>query len=269
MEEKVIACLYDCDGTLIPGNMQEPFLAQSGIKAADFWSKNDLRRRNSRFRGVNLDAPHCYMNMLIEYSRQGKIPSLTNKGLREYGAQLQPFVGLPEFFGKINGFGRELGVTIEHYIISTGLKEMIAGSCLNVVDDIFACEYSEQCSYAARTVNFIEKTRYVFEINKGVNKGLVTDVNNVTPNEERRIPLSQMLFTGNSLQDVPCISVLQNNGGSAFVVYDEQNSVAKVDSRKLLIQGRVDKIYPANFLEESEYYQAYTARIREIAESIK
>ena len=269
MVEKVIACLYDCDGTLIPGNMQEPFLAQNGISARDFWAKNDIRRRNAKFRGVNLDAPHCYMNMLLEYANKGKIPPLTNQGLRDYGAQLQPFEGLPEFFRKIKDIGRDLEVTIEHYIISTGLKEMIAGSSLNVVDDIFACEYSERCSYAARTVNFIEKTRYVFEINKGVNKGLVSDVNNVTPDKERRVPLRQMLWTGNSLQDVPVISVLNRHGGRNFIVYEPGNSVAKLDGKKLLDQGRVDKIYPANFLEGSEYYQAYTQAIREIAESIK
>jgi len=178
-------------------------------------------------------------------------------------------LGLPEFFKKIRDLGTDLDVTIEHYIISTGLKEMIAGSSLNIVDDIFACEYSEHCSYAARTVDFMEKTRYLFEINKGVNKGMVPDVNNVTPDHERRVPLSQMLYTGNSLQDVPCISVLQSNGGGAFVVYDSDNSVAKIDSKKLSDQGRVERIYEADFTEGSEYYKDFTDKIRQIAESIK
>tara|TARA_Y100000310_G_C20685357_1_gene818614 strand:+ start:3006 stop:3827 length:822 start_codon:yes stop_codon:yes gene_type:complete len=269
MQQKIIACLFDFDGTLIPGNMQEPWLASYGITAKEFWDHNDRRRRTSKYRGVNLDAPHCYMNLLLEYADQGKISRFSNQDLVSFGSFLKPFDGLPEFFYKIKSLGKKHNVNIEHYVISTGLKEIIAGSSLGLaVDEIFACEYMEKDGYCvnpARTVDFIEKNRYLFEINKGVNKGRVKNVNDVIPQDQRRIPLSQMIYVGNTRKDVPCISVLDHHHGSSFIVYEQGNHNAKLEAEIMLKQGRIKEIYPANYSEDSDFFAAYSAKIIEIA----
>lgn len=242
----IIAIMYDFDKTLCTKDMQDyGFIPSLGITEKEFWSyTNELGQRE------HMDSILAYMYAMVKISNDKKIPFLREK-LVETGKKVELFSGVREWFSRINEFGKNLGVVVEHYVISSGLKEIIEGTEISKeFKSIFACEflYDESgCGVWPKTdVNYTNKTQFVYRINKGVlDVANDVDLNRSMPDDSKRVPFCNMIYIGDGLSDVPCMKMMKAYGGYSIAVY--QNKDSKVEA--LLNRDRVDYIYPADYRE--------------------
>ena len=248
MEQRpIIALLYDFDKTLCTTDMEDyAFIPALGYTPAQFWEKaNDFGREN------RMDGLLAYMYTMIAECRAKKIP-LTREFLVRCGGPMELYPGVVDWFARINAFGESQGVQIEHYVISSGLREIIEGSGIShQFREIYACEffYDEDglASWPKLDVNFTNKTQFVYRINKGVLD--VSDdrtLNASMPDDSKRVPFTNMIYLGDGLSDVPCMKMMRTYGGQAIAVYHEENRQGVED---LLAKGRVDFMFPADYRE--------------------
>ena len=240
----IVALIYDFDGTLSPGNMQEfGFIQAIGKTPDEFWRMSDGL-------AVGQDASNVlsYMKMMFDEARKNGI-TLRRSDFRKFGRHIQLFDGVREWFGMINEYGESRGVQIEHYINSSGLKEIIEGSGIaHHFKKIYACEFYYRDGAACwpkLDVNFTNKTQFVYRINKGVLE--VSEdkkLNDSMPDDSKRIPFTNMIYVGDGLSDVPCMKMMRSYGGQAIAVYQESN---RTGVEELLARGRVDFIFPADY----------------------
>ena len=245
MEKPIIALLYDFDKTLCTTDMEDyTFIPALGYKPAEFWKKaNDFGYNN------RMDGLLAYMYTMIEECRAQNI-RLDRDFLVRCGHDIQLFPGVQDWFARINAFGESQGVAIEHYVISSGLREIIEGSGIShEFKEIYACEFFYDAwglaSWPKLDVNFTNKTQFVYRINKGVLD--VSDdrtLNASMPDDSKRIPFTNMIYIGDGLSDVPCMKMMRSYGGEAIAVYQEENRQGVED---LLSKGRVDFIFPADY----------------------
>ncbi len=245
MEKPIIALLYDFDKTLCTTDMEDyTFIPALGYKPAEFWKKANEFGYNNR-----MDGLLAYMYTMIEECRAQNI-RLDRDFLVRCGHDMQLFPGVQDWFARINAFGESQGVTVEHYVISSGLREIIEGSGIShEFKEIYACEffYNAQglASWPKLDVNFTNKTQFVYRINKGVLD--VSDdrtLNASMPDDSKRVPFTNMIYIGDGLSDVPCMKMMRSYGGEAIAVYQEENRQGVED---LLAKGRVDFIFPADY----------------------
>ena len=246
----VLAICYDFDRTLSPDDMQaQGFIQEVGWSVADFWKGTTrLARQN------DMDANLAYMLMMLEESR-GKFP-LTRKVLMDYGARVQLFPGVAEWFERIRAYGRSQGVAVEHYIISSGIREMIEGTQMareGAFTEIFASSFyfNEQgeAVWPAMAVNYTNKTQFLFRIEKGVLDVNDPSVNDTFPPEKLRVPWRNMIYIGDSDTDVPCMRLVNAYGGHSIGVYDPEAGKRKV--YKMLREDRIKYFAPADYREDS------------------
>jgi 2-hydroxy-3-keto-5-methylthiopentenyl-1-phosphate phosphatase len=246
--QPIIAILYDFDNTLSTEDMQDySFIPSLGLSVPEFWQiANDFGRRE------HMDGILAYMfTMMHEAERCGR--PLTRAQLVETGRDIKLFPGVEGWFSRINDFGSQLGVQVEHYIISSGLREIIEGCSISgEFKEIFASEfyYNEDgvAAWPKLSVNYTSKTQFVYRINKGVLD--VSDdktLNASMPDDSKRVPFTNMIYLGDGLSDVPCMKMMQSYGGQSIAVYKEMGQGVK----DLLSGGRVDFIYPADYREGS------------------
>ena len=247
MSKPIIALLYDFDKTLCTTDMEDyAFIPALGYTPKEFWHKANTFGRENR-----MDGLLAYMYTMIAECRAQGIP-LTRDFLVRCGQPMELFPGVREWFSRINDFGASLGVEIEHYVLSSGLKEIIEGSGIaHEFKQIYACEFYYDESGAAcwpkLDVNFTNKTQFVYRINKGVLD--VSDdktLNDSMPDDSKRIPFTNMIYVGDGLSDVPCMKMMRAYGGQAIAVYQAANRAGVED---LLAKGRVDFIFPADYRE--------------------
>ena len=246
MSKPIIAIMYDFDKTLCTKDMQNyRFIPSMGIKVSEFWDfTNEVQRREK------MDSVLAYMYAAIKISREKNIP-LKRSRLEENGREIEFFPGVKDWFQRINKFGEEQGARVEHYVISSGMKEIIDGTAISgEFKNIFACEYlydSDGVAVWAKTaVNYTNKTQFIYRINKGVlDVSNDFDLNRSMPDDSKRIPFTNMVYIGDGLSDVPCMKMMKSYGGKAIAVY--QNLDDKVC--ELLRKDRVDYIYPADYSE--------------------
>ena len=245
MSKPIIALLYDFDKTLCTTDMEDyAFIPALGCTPAEFWHKANTFGRENR-----MDGLLAYMYTMIAECRAQGIP-LTREFLVRCGHSMELFPGVREWFGRINEFGASLGVEVEHYVLSSGLKEIIEGSGIaHEFKQIYACEFYYDESGAAcwpkLDVNFTNKTQFVYRINKGV-LDVADDktLNDSMPDDSKRIPFTSMIYVGDGLSDVPCMKMMRAYGGQAIAVYQATNRAGVED---LLAKGRVDFIFPADY----------------------
>ncbi len=265
--QRIITCFYDCDQTLIPEFMQNPLLRHLGVDPAEFWADDKKLMKEASEVDVTINSENSYMINLILHIKKGKLPQLSNADLQRYGKELiTPFPGLPEFFlrtkEEVRTRYRDQGITLEHYIISTGLRKMIQGSSLNApgaLDQIFASEFVEVdgvISLPARNVGFIEKTRYIYEVSKGTNVDQSIDVNKRIPYGKRRVPFENMIYVGDGFTDVPCMTMLTKLGGQSIGVYDPNNPKSLEEATELFQDRRVYRIAKADYHQGGEASEA-------------
>jgi hypothetical protein len=216
-----VALIYDFDGTLSPGNMQEyGFIQATGLDPAEFWRKNTIMKESQ-------DASEilCYMKLMVEEANHKNF-ELPKKSLKKYGNKVEFFKGVPEWFNLINIYGKSKGVKIEHYINSSGLKEIIEGTSIaKEFKRIYECSfyYSPEgaANWPAVAVDFTTKTQFLFMINKGID--FVKDnkkVNEFIPDIERPIPFKHMIYFGDGETDIPCMKLIKQQGGRSIAVYN-------------------------------------------------
>lgn len=253
------ALIYDFDGTLARGNMQEvTFIPSVGMGIGDFWGEADRLTRESD--GDNI---LMYMQLMLQRARENGEP-ITKKMLREHGQDVKLFDGLktdltgPGWFERIDAFGREYGLEIEHYIVSAGLEEMIDGCPIrdafrHVFASKFVYDRDGVAIWPAVGVNYTTKTQYLFRINKGVlNHYEHERINRFTPDDVRPVPFDRMIFLGDGDTDVPTMKMMHTKGGFSIAVYDPRNS--KRDQDKiygLISEDRVNFVAAADYREGS------------------
>ena len=259
----IVAFLYDFDKTLCTTDMQDyAFIPSLGMTPAEFWAKaNGFGRRN------RVDGVLAYMyTMLQEAGRKAR--PFTRADLVEKGRGIEFFPGVPEWFRRINAFGAEQGVEVEHYIISSGLREIIEGSAVSgEFKAIYASEFfydeTGRPVWPKLAVNFTAKTQFVYRINKGVLD--VSDdktLNDSMPDDSKRVPFPNMLYLGDGLSDVPCMKMMRAYGGQAIAVYQASNQAGVED---LLAKGRVDFVFPADYREGSALDLTVKNSVRKMA----
>ncbi len=262
-DKPIIAIMYDFDKTLSTRDMQDFALIPSlGMESAAFWKEaNDFGSEQK------MDSILAYMYTSVrEAQRHGK--PLMREDLLIHGKSVEFFSGVDSWFDRINAYGETQGVQIEHYIISSGMKEIIEGTPIaDKFKEIFACEYyydeRGEAVWPKTAVNYTNKTQFVYRINKGVlDVSNDVDLNRSMPDDSKRVPFTNMIYIGDGLSDVPCMKMMQAYGGTSIAVYPEgqRNKV-----EELLVNDRVNFIFPADYSEGGELYCAMQSIIRKIA----
>lgn len=265
-ERPIVALIYDFDKTLSPKDMQEyGFLPGLMIEPDEFWAA--CRRFAVEHR---TDGVLAYMYMMVERAR-GKM-ALTRSALGALGLSIEFFPGVVDWFPRINSIGAAEGVAVEHYIISSGLTEIIegtriAGEFRAIFGASFVYDGDGVAIWPATAINYTSKTQYLFRINKGILD--VTndrDLNGFTPEHMRRIPFTNMIYVGDGLTDVPSMKMTRSKGGYSIAVHGSEGDTDLVDS--MLLQHRADFAMPADYRQGSEMERTVSAIIRRIAARI-
>lgn len=251
-DKPVVAICYDFDKTLSPDDMQAQGYIQSvGYDIPDFWKKS-----NSLASDNEMDQNLAYM-YVMKQEAEGKV-LFTKKTLAEYGANVELFPGVKEWFERIREYGKEKGVIVEHYIISSGLKEMIEGTSVakaGAFEKIYASSFyyndSGVAIWPAQVVNYTSKTQFLFRIEKGV-----LDINDPAVNEsfspeEIRVPFRNMVYIGDSDTDIPCMKLVNSYGGHSIGVYNTETK-DKTKVYKMMRDERIKYFAPADYKEGTE-----------------
>lgn len=244
----IVAIMYDFDRTLCTKDMQDySFIPSLGMTESEFWQySNSLGQRE------HMDSILAYMYAMVKISKDKNIP-LLRQNLVDMGKNVELFKGVEGWFDRITEFGKLSGMQVEHYVISSGMKEIIEGTPISkCFKSIFACEflYDENGNgvWPKTDVNYTNKTQFVYRINKGVlDVANDNDLNRSMPDDSKRVPFCNMIYIGDGLSDVPCMKMMKAYGGYSIAVY--QNKDSKVED--LLKRGRVDYIYPADYSENT------------------
>lgn len=244
----IVAIMYDFDRTLCTKDMQDySFIPSLGMTESEFWQfANTLGEKE------HMDSILAYMYAMVKISKDKNIP-LLRKNLVDMGKNVELFKGVEDWFDRITSFGKEYGMQIEHYVISSGMKEIIEGTSISkYFKSIFACEflYDENGNgiWPKTDVNYTNKTQFVYRINKGVlDVANDVDLNRSMPDDSKRVPFCNMIYIGDGLSDVPCMKMMKAYGGYSIAVYQKKDS--KVED--LLKNDRVDFIYPADYSENT------------------
>lgn len=249
-KEPILAICYDFDKTLSPDDMQAQGYIQSiDYEVAEFWEEsNELARKN------DMDQNLAYMYMMATNAR-GKL-LFTKDTLREQGSKVKLFPGVNTWFNRINNYGKSKGVVVEHYIISSGLKEMIEGT--EVADEfkkIYASSFyfdkDGVAVWPAQVVNYTNKTQFLFRIEKGILDINDQAVNSYFQPNQYRVPFRNMVYIGDSDTDIPCMKLVNTNGGHSIGVY---NSKTKDKSKvfRMLEENRIKYYEPADYKKDSK-----------------
>jgi len=268
-----IAIVYDYDQTLSPAYMQDDVIFPAfGINAEKFWHRCAELVQTEGF-----DQELAYMKCLLDYLTMDRP---TNQQLRQLGAKMHLYNGLPEMFeefasGLLSTDHLAFGIQVEHYVVSSGLKILIEGSEIRpYLRAVFGCEYAEdldgRITFPKRVISHTQKTQYLFRINKGL-LDLSQDVNDHMPDDIRPIPFPNMIYVGDGPTDVPCFTIIKKNGGQAIAVYNpddgERSSFRKCFDLATRAE-RVRHIAPADYRTNSHLRLLLEEMVREIADRI-
>ena len=260
-----VALIYDFDGTLSPGNMQEfGFIQAIGKTPDEFW-----RQSNQVPEGQEVSSILSYMKLMIDEAREKGI-SLTRDSFVSFGKHIELYDGVKEWFSLINDYGRRHGVVVEHYINSSGQTELIEGTSIaKEFKKIFACSFwydeSGVAVWPAVAVDYTGKTQFLFKIAKGImDISDNTKVNESQKEDDKPIPFSHMIYLGDGTTDIPCMKIVKMFGGNSIAVYSPDNAHQKETARKLLRQDRVNFICQADYRVGGQIYEVVTTIIDKI-----
>jgi hypothetical protein len=269
MNKPTVALIYDFDGTLSAGNMQEyDFIPAVGKTSRDFWSESSQLARDQ-----DADPILTYMARMIAEARASGFP-LTREAFMDSGSRVRLFPGVEEWFGRINRYGEAKGLKMVHYINSSGLREMIEGTSIaSEFRKIYACSFlydeAGEAYWPGVAINYTNKTQFIFKINKGVDE--VWDakaVNEYVPEHLRPVPFGRMIYFGDGTTDIPCMRQVKSSGGYSIAVYNPDGNASRMSdasfgghgadggtgyaeaaARKLLTENRVNFVSPADYSE--------------------
>ena len=261
----IIALIYDFDGTLSPGNMQEfGFIQAIHQTPEEFWTKSD-----GIARGQDASNILAYMKLMYDEAKKNGI-KLTRSDFHRYGADIKLFDGVRDWFRNVNEYGAAHGVKIEHYINSSGLKEIIEGSPIarefkHIFAGSFIYDENGEAEWPGIAVDFTAKTQFLFKIQKGIFSSRdAKRVNESMAEDAKRIPFTQMIYFGDGETDIPSMKVVNMFGGNAIAVFNPTDPRKRGLARKLLRQGRVNFITPAVYSRESRTFRLVCAIIDKV-----
>jgi haloacid dehalogenase-like hydrolase len=261
-----MAIAYDFDGTLSPGNMQEyDFIPALQLNPKRFW--NELKENAKQH---DSDEILAYMSLMLERARQKKI-RVTLEDFRQFGRNIILFNGVENWFDRMNQFSNENKVCLEHFIISSGIREMIEGTLIAkhfkaIFASGFTYDHHGVAHWPALALNYTTKTQYLFRINKDCLR--VWDhskINQFVEKPKRPIPFENMVFIGDGQTDVPCMRLVRDQGGHSIAVYAKGKHGARTRAEGLVKQGRADCIAPADYTDGSALDQIVKAIVRKVA----
>ncbi len=264
----IVALVYDFDGTLSPRNMQEfGFIQAIGKDPDEFWQRNQRLSEDN-----DANSVLCYMYLMLKEAHTNNI-SLRRESFHHFGAQVELFDGVCQWFELINEYGRSLGFDIKHYINSSGLKEMIEGTSIaNQFENIFACSYLYDVDgvayWPAVAVDFTAKTQFLFKINKGINT--VSDnrkINEFIPEEQRPVPFKHMIYFGDGDTDIPSMKMVKEHGGHAIAVYGNESK--RATASRLIKENRADYACFADYRQGHEMHQLVTKILNKIKSDVE
>ena len=279
----VIAVIWDFDKTLVNGYMQDPIFKHYQVNPTEFWKEvNSLPKKYQEEQGVRVNKDTIYLNHFINCAHEGPFEGLNNKMLYDFGKELCFYPGVPQIFEQTkkmiaeNKVYQEYDIKVEHYIVSTGMSQVIRGSAvMDYVDAIWGCELIEKeidgknvISEIGYTIDNTSKTRAIFEINKGVPKHPEIDVNSKMPENVRRVRFENMIYIADGPSDIPAFSLVNKNGGSTFAIYPKGDSKAFRQVELLRRDGRINMYAEADYSEGTTAYMWITNKINEYAERI-
>ena len=248
----VLAICYDFDKTLSPDDMQaQGFIQSLNVDVNEFWTES-----NTLAKEHDMDNNLAYMYMMAtkSYGKQ----FLTKEVLADYGSKVALYNGVSTWFERIRQYGLKQGVQIEHYIISSGLKEMIEGTEMakngafkKIYASAFMFDDKGVAVWPAQAINYTNKTQFLFRIQKGVLDINDPGVNDYIRPEEQRVPFRNMIYIGDSDTDIPCMSLVNVNGGHSIGVYDP-DSKNKDKVYKMMQHHRIRYYAPADYTDGSD-----------------
>lgn len=307
MEQNIIAAIWDFDKTLISEYMQTPIFEEYGIDPNEFWKETNQLKEYYQKQGIKVNPDTIYLNHFITCTKQGIFKGLNNEKLLSYGKKLRYYKGIPDIFDAINKnihtneIFNTFNITVEHYIVSTGMAQIIRGSSIiGYFRDIWGCEFIEDvkpselisndqdakkyepqknvCNNKSTkkeicqigyTIDNTTKTRAIFEINKGTNiKELNIDVNSRVNEKFRRIPFENMIYIADGPSDIPAFSLIRQYGGKTFAVYPSTSREHFKQVEELRSNGRIDMYAEADYSEGKTAYMWLIEQTEEIAQNI-
>lgn len=250
-----VAIMYDFDETLAPGNMQEyAFIPTLEMSPNEFWqAAGEFAQKH------NMDNILAYMYISIKMVKEKKL-KITKEEFHNQGAMIYFFEGVESWFKRINDFGESLGLKVEHYIISCGLKEIVEGTKIaKEFKRIFACNFAydektHEPIWASQAINFTSKTQYIYRIRKNKLDKLYDsyELNEYVEDRSSLLPYTNMIYIGDGETDVPCMKTIKLHGGSSICVYNPKSEKKEMIAKKLFKDGRVNFIAPADYKENSK-----------------
>lgn len=248
MGKPIVAIMYDFDKTLSTTDMQNySFIPNLGLTPEEFWqSTTEFTDK------TGVERILSYMYMMIEKAKEKGI-TISRKYLQECGKSIKFFPGVTTWFKRINEYGKEKGVIVEHYLVSSGTKEIVEGcSIYDQFTEAYGCEYfyndKGEPVWPKLAINYTQKTQFFFRIAKGVTN--ITDDNAVNQKSNGlRVPYRNIIYMGDGMTDIPCMTLVKRNGGRSIAVYPEKDA-DKV--RQIYLDGRCSFICPANYNADSD-----------------
>ena len=265
MKQPIVAIMYDFDKTLCTKDMQEyAFIPALGMSSSAFWGEV-----NAMTDAEEMDNILAYMYKMVEKAKEKKVP-ITRDTFQEMGSKVEYFDGVKTWFERINAYGEKVGVRVEHYIVSSGIKEIIEGTEIaRFFKKIYACEfmydYNGFIQWPKFAVNYTAKTQFLFRINKGVltiDSKSADKLNRFTPENERRVPFRNMIYIGDGLTDVPCMKLVKSYGGQSIAVFDQEKG--KDAAEALKVANRVNFVAAADYGTGSDIEIIVQAIIKKI-----
>jgi len=249
-DKPILAICYDFDKTLTPTDMQnQGFIQSLGYDIKAFWEKSNVFAKEN-----DMDQNLAYMFTMIQEAK-GKF-DLTKEKLQNFGKTIKFFKGVESWFRRIREYGEKHGVRVEHYIISSGIREMVEGTPIaKDLDGVFACSFHYNADgtpdWPVQVVNYTNKTQFLFRIEKGTMDVNDPDVNTLLPESEIRVPFRNFVYIGDSDTDIPCMTLVNSKGGYSVGVYNPE-SKDKSKVYKMIDERRIKYFIPADYSENSE-----------------
>lgn len=261
-----IAIAYDFDGTLAKGNMQEhQFLPDIGMKPEKFWA--EVKRLTKEHQA---DEVLVYMNLMLRKAAEADVP-VRSEDFEARGKSIQLFEGVEEWFDRITSYGKTQGVRVQHYLVSSGIAEIFAGTAIaskfsQVYASKFMFDQNGVAVWPALAVNYTTKTQYLFRINKGAfDLSDNEKVNQFVEKRDRPVPFENMVFIGDGSTDIPCFRLVKEQGGLSVAVFKPHTKGARSKAKNHIKEGRVHCVASANYTDGSELDHIIKANISAIA----
>ena len=268
--EQTVALIYDFDGTLAPGNMQEyDFIPAVGTSNKEFWTDANVLAETQ-----DADPVLAYMARMIQEA-QSKGLSLRREAFQESGRNIRYYKGVEEWFSRMNAYAAERGIHLIHYINSSGMKEIIEGTSIaHEFKHIYACSFLYNVDgiayWPAVAVNYTNKTQFIFKINKGVESVYDTRmVNQYMEENMRPVPFKRMIYVGDGMTDIPCMKLVKNYGGHSIAVYNPEDKGKRKEMNTLIRDNRVNFVCAADYSDGSEMDNVVKSIMDKIAADLR